>query len=65
MRPLPPSPEYHRLFVRRWPGGATDDCPIVVTTGARAPHVEGGAVEVGEGWLAKQAIPRSALEGTA
>jgi hypothetical protein len=63
MRPLPPSSEYHRKFVRRWSGGAPDDCPIHVTPGARAPHVENGAVEVGEGWLRVQGIPRSALEG--
>ena len=61
-RPRPPSPDYYRRFVREWPGGAPDDCPIYVTTGKRAPHVESGAVEVGEEWLRSQAIPRAAVE---
>jgi len=56
------SPAYYRRFIREWCGGVEDDCAIYVTTGKRCPHVESGAVEVGEEWLKHQAIPREAIE---
>ncbi len=64
----PPSPEYYRRFVRNWVG-ADESFPIIVKPGKSGPTrgttddvPKRHAVYVGDDWLAKQAIPRVALE---
>ena len=61
-RPLPPSPAYYRQFIRNWCGGLDAEGFIVLDGSERSPHVVGKAIYVGAEWLAKQAIPREALD---
>lgn len=61
-RPLRPSREFSRRFVRAWPGGnVPDDCRFeVLTTGRDArltPHFSPpSTIRVGAEWLRGQAI---------
>ena len=61
--PRPPSPEYYRRFVAGWCGGVSPACRFMVVAGASRPKKTGDdEITVGDDWLAKECVPRAALE---
>jgi len=62
-RPLPPSPDGYRRFLRAWTGGVDATCRfVVVPDSTEAPHkTDANEISVGATWLMRWGIPESAL----